>query len=87
MEPKPILLNRHTCALIFIYKRTSSFTEMALSDYEAKDMIELQRKAAKEFIEQLQGEWCVDFMEKLRDEINERLREATPPKEKDAEGE
>jgi len=72
-DRKPILLNRYTVALIFLYKREGGFDEMCLSDYEAQDMIELQKKAAKEFIDQLEDEWCLDFMKTLRDEINTRI--------------
>lgn len=74
-ERKPIMLDKNTCAMIWLYTRNDELWDVAVGVYEPYlDMgIDIYKNAAKEFINQLQDRWCVAFLEALRDEINETI--------------
>lgn len=74
LDQKPILINKNCIALIQLFTRTNTFTEMILSEYEIEDIRDAHSLAAKEFVNQLEGQWCVDFMEKLREEIDMTIK-------------
>jgi hypothetical protein len=73
----PIQINSHALAVIHIFSRHDCIEDMCFLD----DCIKLDKKyyglpevAAKQFIDQLQGQWNASFMMALRDGIDEELR-------------
>ena len=74
---RPIRLNHNTVILMHLFSRDSELIEMWLHDEEdyQKDNYESDRYAAKQFIEQLQGEWNMRFMIALRDEADAIIKE------------
>lgn len=73
MKRKPILLSRHSVALIFMYNRNDEIFDIAAGAYNEFDAKEIYIEAAKEFVNQLEDRWSVNFMEALRDEIEIRI--------------
>ena len=74
-----IQLNRDTALLLHIFKKDfdHSWEDVHLQDftgvYEAD--YNIHREAAKQFIKQLEGHWCIMFLEALRDECNKLIEE------------
>jgi len=73
-EKKPIILSPNALATILIWTRDSNFLEICLSERDEIDYEKLMDEAAQEFIRQLEGWWCVRFMEALVKEINILLK-------------
>jgi len=72
----PILLNRHTVALIQIFTRTDGLEDIFFSDYDRKSQSDISKEAAREFVSQLKGQWCLGFLKALRDECDIIIRES-----------
>lgn len=74
---KFIQLRRDVLILLHIFEKDTdhSFEDMSLEDYEEvwKMDYALYKESAKQFIDQLEGHWCVAFLEALRDECIERI--------------
>ncbi len=73
---EPIQLTRHAVAVIHIFARHDKIQDLGMLDDEEyeKECWDRHTKAAKQFIEQLEGYWTPRFLQALRDEITERLR-------------
>jgi hypothetical protein len=69
-DRQPILLSRHAVALIQIYDRTDDLADIMFSDYGVKSQHDISVEAAKEFVSQLKGRWCLGFLKALRDECD-----------------
>jgi len=74
---QPIRLNKNTVVLMHLFKRTSEIIELWLHDDEdyMTDNYEGDRRSAKLFIEQLQGQQNMRFMMALRDEAAAQVKE------------
>ena len=78
-DRKFIQLNRDTALLLHFFTKDSehSWEDIWLQDltgvYE-KDIL-LYEEAAKQFIDQLEGLWCIRFLRALRDECDKRIQE------------
>lgn len=78
-DRKFIQLNRDTALLLHIFTKDSehSWEDIWLQDltgvYE-KDIL-LYEEAAKQFIDQLEGQWCRGFLQALRNECDKRIQE------------
>ena len=78
-DRKFIQLNRDIAMLIHLFEKDSnhSWEDIWLQDltgiYE-KDML-LYKEAAEQFINQLEGQWCIAFLEALRDECNKHIED------------
>ncbi len=78
-DRKFIQLNRDIAILIHIFKKdkSHSWEDIWLHDltgvYE-KDILMFE-EAAKQFIDQLEGHWCIAFLEALRNECNKHIQE------------
>lgn len=72
---EPIILDKNTVALIHIFDRYDDIEDIFYLDSEKylKEMSEQYEKSAKQFISQLDGEWCVLFFEKLIKEAFETM--------------
>ena len=73
---EPIRLSRNCLAIINIFTRYDDIEDVVwLSDIDSYNEKEwdLMDKAAKQFISQLKGHWCVRFLEQLRNEIDRTL--------------
>ena len=78
-DRKFIQLNRNTAMLIHLFEKDSdhSWEDIWLQDltgiYE-KDML-LYKEAAEQFVNQLEGQLCIAFLEALRDECNKHIED------------
>ena len=84
---EPIILDKNTVALIHIFDRYDDIEDIFYLDSEKylKEMSEQYEKSAKQFISQLDGEWCVFFFEKLIKEAFETMvKEDRPAFSKEA---
>ena len=79
---EPIHLTGHAVAVIHIFARHDSWEDMEILENEEyeKECWDRNTKAAKQFIEQLDGYWTPLFLQALRDEITQRLEK--PEEEK-----
>ena len=73
----PIQISSHALAVIHIFSRQDCIEDMCF----LTDCVKLDKKyyglpavAAKQFIDQLQGQWNASFMMALRDGIDEELK-------------
>ena len=73
---KPIYLNKNAVALITIYTRPDNLEDLWTTDYSEynESYKQVAEEAAKEFIEQLDGQYNKLFLRALKKEINERLK-------------
>jgi hypothetical protein len=74
---KFIQLRSDVLVLLHIFEKDvdHSFEDMSLEDHEEVWKMDrtLYKESAKQFIDQLEGHWCVAFLEALRDECIERI--------------
>lgn len=74
---KFIQLRRDVLILLHIFEKDvdHSFEDMSLEDHNEVWKMDntLYKESAKQFIDQLEGHWCVAFLEALRDECIERI--------------
>lgn len=74
---KFIQLNRNIVLLLHIFEKDvdQSWEDIDLEDNEEvwKMDYNLYKESAKQLIDQLEGHWCVAFLEALRDECIERI--------------
>ena len=74
---KFIQLRRDVLILLHIFEKDTdhSFEDMSLEDYEEVWKMDhtLYKESAKQFIDQLEGHWCIAFLEALRDECQKRI--------------
>ena len=74
---KFIQLRSDVLVLLHIFEKDSdhSFEDISLEDHEKVWEMDhtLYKESAKQFIDQLEGHWCVAFLEALRDECIERI--------------
>lgn len=76
---KLIQIHKDIAILIHIFEKDTdhSFEDIWLNDltgvYETD--IELLRGSAKQLIDQLEGHWCIAFLEALRDECDARIEQ------------
>ena len=74
---KFIQLRSDVLVLLHIFEKDSdhSFEDISLEDHEEVWKMDhtLYKESAKQFIDQLEGHWCVAFLEALRDECIERI--------------
>lgn len=78
-DRKFIQLDINTAMLIHLFEKDSehSWEDIWLQDFTGvyeRDML-LYKEAAKQFIDQLEGNWCVAFLEALRDECDKHIKE------------
>jgi hypothetical protein len=73
----PILINNHAVALLHIFTRYDHLEDLWTVDADGldKEKWEMYDEAAKQFVEQLEDQWCIKFMEALRDEIDKQIKE------------
>ena len=74
-----IQLSRNVAILIHIFEKDldHSWEDIWLQDFTEvceRDHF-LYKEAAKQFIDQLEGNWCVAFLEALRDECDKHIQE------------
>lgn len=78
-DRKFIQLDRNTCMLIHLFEKDAdhSWEDVWLHDFDgiAEHDFLLYKESAKQFIDQLEGNWCRAFLEALRDECNSRIKE------------
>lgn len=74
---KFIQLRSDVLVLLHIFEKDSyhSLEDISLEDHEEVWKMDstLYKESAKQFIDQLEGHWCVAFLEALRDECIERI--------------
>ena len=74
---KFIQLSRNIVLLLHIFEKDvdQSWEDINLEDNEEVWKIDhnLYKESAKQLIDQLEGHWCVAFLEALRDECVERI--------------
>ena len=68
---KPILLSKNTCAVIWMYRRSDEFEDMAAMDNY--DGAKIWEDAAKQFVSQLKRKWSVNFLKALIKECEKEL--------------
>lgn len=78
-DRKFIQLDINTAMLIHLFEKDSehSWEDIWLQDFTGvyeRDML-LYKEAAKQFIDQLEGNWCVAFLEALRDECDKHVQD------------
>lgn len=78
-DRKFIQLNRDIAMLIHLFEKDSehSWEDIWLHDFTGvyeKDHL-LYKEAAKQFLDQLEGHWCIAFLEALRDECDKHIEE------------
>lgn len=78
-DRKFIQLSRNIGMLIHLFEKDfdHSWEDVLLQDFTGvyeRDHF-LYRDAAKQFIDQLEGNWCVAFLEALRDECDKHIQE------------
>lgn len=78
-DRKFIQINRNIAILIHIFEKDSehSWEDIWLSDFTGIHEYDynILRDSAKQFITQLEGNWCRAFLEALRDECNEQIEQ------------
>ncbi len=77
-DRKFIQINRNTAILIHVFEKDKnhSWEDLWLHDFVGvyeKDFA-LHKESAKQFIDQLEGHWCLAFIEALRDECNKHIK-------------
>lgn len=80
-DRKFIQLSRDICMLIHLFEKDpdKSFEDIFLHDLSnvhEKDFHMFQ-EAAEQFIHQLEGNWCIAFLEALRNECDKIIKERT----------
>lgn len=70
---KPIRLSPGALAVIEIFKRRDDMLHLSWAidedEYSEHDLGERWDEAATEFVDHLQGEWCIGFIKALRDKL------------------
>lgn len=79
-DRKFIQINRDTAILIHLFEKDKnhSWEDLWLHDFVGvyeKDFA-LYKESAKQFIDQLEGHWCLAFIEALRDVCNDVIKES-----------
>ena len=73
---KPIILNPHCVLLIHLFKRCDNLEDLWANDQEEGMMRpELYSDAAKQLIDQLEGQYCDLFIEELNKQIQKIRKE------------
>ena len=81
MKREPIILSDHAVAVINIFTRTNSLEDLWILDVPeweeeyVKNLRDNHERAAKQFVEQLEGYWTPAFMKALKNEIESRLKD------------
>jgi len=65
----PIRLNRNAFATIRVYSRTNNEIDLYWDELDEEPV--LYKEAARQFIAQLEGEWCINFLRALSVELDE----------------
>ena len=75
-DRKPIYLSKNAVALITVFTRPDKIEDMWTTDYPEydEDYKKVAEESAKEFMEQLDGQYNGLFLRALKKEINERLK-------------
>jgi hypothetical protein len=73
MIRKPILLDKNTCVVLWVFKRPDEIEDIAYDVYDSYDSHKYLNIAAKQFISQLKGHWTPNFLKALRHEIDIQL--------------
>lgn len=78
-DRKFIQLDRNICMLIHLFEKDDdhSWEDVWLQDFTGvyeRDML-LYEEAAKQFIKQLEGHYCIAFLEALRNECDKHVQE------------
>jgi len=76
----PIIMDKNTVALIHVFHKHDDFDDMWMHDIEKYilENYEQYEEAAKQFINQLDGHWCVLFMEHLTKHAFKTMTEEDP---------
>lgn len=78
-DRKFVQLSRDICILLHIFEKDSehSFEDMWLHDLTGvhETDFNILRDSAKQFLDQLEGHYCRAFLEALRDECDERIKQ------------
>lgn len=71
----PIILNKHSVAVIHVFTRHDCIEDMWMSDCIHNDQHEWQKQGATQMIEQLGDYWTPAFLMALREAITKKLKE------------
>ena len=73
----PIYLHKNAVALITIFKRVDHLEDIWVADYPDydEDYDKINKEAARQFIDQMEGQWTPRFLIALKSEIEKRLRD------------
>ena len=73
---KPIYLNKNAVALITVFTRCDKLEDMWVTDYPeyGEDYKKVAEESAKQFIEQLEGQYNKLFLKALKKEVSQRLK-------------
>lgn len=74
----PIMIGRHTVVVMHVFTRMDHLEDVWMDEVEPyyKEQQNLYKSAAKQFIDQLEDNWCVAFLEALQKEIEQELKKA-----------
>ncbi len=74
---KPIRLSRHAVCIIHVFSRCDGLRDLWMIDSE--DYVEedwgVEKDAAKQFVEQLDGQYNIRFLQALRAECDSHIKE------------
>ena len=76
-ERFPIILGQHSVIVVHVFKRTSKLEDVIwMSDFEPKwvDDAEMYKRAANQFIDQLEGKYCDMFLMELIKACEDKLK-------------
>ena len=79
MYRHPIVINKNAIALIQIFTRQDSWEDIPfLEDLDDRfEYEEYYKNMAKQFIDQLEGKYCVAFLDALKKECDVRIKKHT----------
>lgn len=69
----PIVMSEHSIALLTIFKRTDYIDDLWAVDWIMEECQGRHKRSARQFIEAMEGNWSVSFLESLKDEIDRAL--------------
>ena len=73
----PIILGQHSVIVVHVFKRTDTLEDVIwMSDFEPKwvDDAEMYKRAANQFIDQLEGQYCDMFLMELIKVCEDKLK-------------
>jgi len=73
MDRRPILLDKNTCLVLWVFHRCDEIDDIAYGVYDSYDSSTYTKEAAREIIDQLKNHWTPNLLKSLRTEIDKRL--------------